>query len=148
MCMWDSKRCGSEVQPSTRPRGINGNQWTKLRWQPTFWPLPGWLPLVAPAARGIAQGENCSHGTPYLHLINNTPVTIVMRSQDSSPGAAGKPSQPESGGYAAIACSVSRCHLIASNEKKKHDGAVSQAIRQTCNLIMLTYQSDTDAPLP
>lgn len=34
-----------------------------------------------------------------------------------TPGACGKPSHQESGGYAAIACSVSRCHLIASNEK-------------------------------
>ncbi len=32
-------------------------------------------------------------------------------------GAYGKPSHHESGGYAAIACSVSRCHPIASNEK-------------------------------
>lgn len=34
-----------------------------------------------------------------------------------APGANGKPSQQESGGYADLAWSVSRCHLIASNEK-------------------------------
>lgn len=32
--------------------------------------------------------------------------------------------QQESGGFMAIACSVSRCHLIVSNEKN-HAGAVS-----------------------
>jgi len=55
LCMWVSRRCGMEAQSITNSRGINCNQCTEFRWQPTFWPLPGWPLLVAQAAKGIAR---------------------------------------------------------------------------------------------